>query len=332
MGVDLKDIVIKEDIEFSQLHGKILSVDALNALYQFLAIIRQQGGEALKDRQGRTTSHLSGLFYRTVNLIEYGIRPLYIFDGKPPQQKLDTLRARKAHKTVAQQRAVRAKVDGRTQDYAKYASQSLFFSKDMLTESKQLLSLMGIPHFDAPSEGEAQASHLCITDPRIFAVASQDYDSLLFGAPMLVRNATITGRRKLPGRSVYREVTPELLSIDAVLSNLGLTREQLIEVALLMGTDYNEGVRGLGPKKALDAVSSGTFDTYGIDPSLKDMFLSPDVSDSVKYTFSMPDEDGIYAFLCDRHDFSRLRVERALERLAKGLETVLKQETLDQWF
>ena len=332
MGVDLRDIVIKEEIEFSQLHGKILSVDALNALYQFLAIIRQQGGEALKDRQGRTTSHLSGLFYRTVNLIEYGIRPLYVFDGIPPQQKLDTLRARKAHKVVAQQRAVRAKVDGRTQDYAKYASQSLTFSKEMLSESKQLLSLMGIPYFDAPSEGEAQASHLCATDPRIFAVASQDYDSLLFGAPMLVRNATITGRRKLPGRSVYREITPELLSLEAVLSNLGLTREQLIEVALLVGTDYNDGVKGLGPKKALEAVRGGTFDSYGLDPSLKDMFLSPEVSDSVKYTFSMPDEDGVYAFLCDEHDFSRLRVERALERLTKGLETVLKQETLDQWF
>jgi flap endonuclease-1 len=332
MGVDLRDIIIKEEIEFSQLHGKILSVDALNALYQFLAIIRQQGGEALKDSQGRTTSHLSGLFYRTVNLIEYGIRPLYVFDGKPPQRKLETLRARKEHKVVAQQRAVRARVDGRTDDYAKYASQSLTFTKEMLGESKQLLALMGIPTFDAPSEGEAQASMLCANDPRIYAVASQDYDSLLFGAPMLVRNATITGRRKLPGRSVYREIVPELVSLEDVLSNLGLSREQLIEVALLVGTDYNEGVKGLGPKKALEAVRGGKFSDYDVDPGLKDLFLHPEVADSVSYSFSMPDNEGIYAFLCDEHDFSRIRVERALERLNKGLESVLKQETLDQWF
>ncbi|MCC7569544.1 MAG: flap endonuclease-1 [Candidatus Methanofastidiosa archaeon] len=332
MGVDLRDIVPREDIEFSRLHGKILSVDALNALYQFLAIIRQQGGEVLKDSKGRTTSHLSGLFYRTVNLVELGIRPLYIYDGRPPEQKLATLRGRKKHKDTAQQRAVRAKVEGRTEDYAKYASQSLTFTTEMLAESKDLLALMGIPFFDAPAEGEAQAAHLCATDPRIYAVASQDYDALLFGAPLLARNVTISGRRKLPGRSVYREVSPELLDLSFVLGELGITREQLVEVALLVGTDYNDGVKGLGPKKALEAVRSGTFDDYGVDPSLRDLFLAPAVSDSVRYAFSLPDASELRRFLCTEHDFSKMRVERAVERLTKGMEGLLRQETLDQWF
>ncbi len=332
MGVDLKDIIPKQDIEFSQLHGRVICVDALNALYQFLAIIRQRDGEVLKDTKGRTTSHLSGLFYRTISLLEMGICPVYVFDGKPPDEKLQTLSERKKAKDAARKKAIRAKVEGRVHDYAKYSQQVLTFSKDMLKEAKELLTLMGVPYVDAPSEGEAQAVHMCTTDQRVYAVASQDYDSLLFGAPLLVRNVTISGRRKLPGKNVYREIAPELISLPDVLESLKISREQLIELSLLVGTDYNEGIMGIGPKKALDIVRDKKFKDYDIDPKLKDMFLRPNVADNLDFSFSGSDDSGIYSFLCDERDFSRLRVERALERLKKGLESAIRQETLDRWF
>lgn len=332
MGVDLKDVVPRTEIDFAALHGKVLAVDALNALYQFLAIIRQRDGEVLKDSQGRTTSHLSGLFYRSINLLEMGIRPVYVFDGTPPREKIDTLRERKEHKDEAKKKAIRAKVEGRKEDYAKYSQQMLTFTSDMLAEARDLLTFMGIPYIDAPSEGEAQASHMCSTDKRVFAVASQDYDSLLFGAPTLIRNVTISGRRKMPGKNVYREVVPEQVELAAVLESLSLTREQLVEVALLVGTDYNLGVKGIGPKKALDVVREGSFSSHDVDATLKDLFLSPKVTDDYEFSFSSPQSDSIESFLCDKRDFSHIRVERALERLEKGIESVIKQETLDQWF
>jgi len=332
MGVDLKDIIMKDEIDLARLNGKVLSVDALNALYQFLAIIRQRDGDVLKDSSGRTTSHISGLFYRTINLLELGIRPVYVFDGVPPEAKIRTLRQRQETKDTARKKAIRAKVEGRERDYAKYSQQVLHFSKDMIGEAKELLALMGLPCIDAPSEGEAQASHMCSVDPKVYAVASQDYDSLLFGAPVLVRNVTITGRRKLPGKNIYREVVPETIVLSDVLSGLGIDREKLVEIGLLIGTDYNEGIKGVGPKSAIDIVKTGKFNDYDIDPGVKDLFLNPDITDDYSFSFSMPDDDGLYSFLCDEREFSHLRVERALERLRKGIESVTKQETLDQWF
>ncbi|MBN1786514.1 MAG: flap endonuclease-1 [Candidatus Methanofastidiosa archaeon] len=332
MGVDLKDIIAKNEIELAKLNGKAISVDALNALYQFLAIIRQRDGELLKDSTGRTTSHLSGLFYRTINLLELGIRPVYIYDGRPPQEKIDTLRQRQEIKDSAKKKAIRAKVEGREKDYVKFSQQVLHFSDEMLKESKELLRLMGVPFIDAPSEAEAQASHMCSMDPRVYAVASQDYDSLLFGAPVLVRNVTITGRRKMPGKNVYREVVPESIVLAEALAALGIGREGLVEIGLLIGTDYNEGIKGIGPKSALEIVKADRFDEYGIEERLKDLFLKPDVSDNFSFSFKLPDEDALYSFLCDEREFSRLRVERAMDRLKKGIEGVTRQETLDQWF
>jgi len=332
MGVDLKDIIKKNETDLASFKGKVISVDALNALYQFLAIIRQRDGELLKDSTGRVTSHLSGLFYRTISLVELGIRPVYIFDGKPPDEKIRTLKQRQEAKDSAKRKAIRAKVEGREGDYVKFSQQVLHFSEGMLAESKELLDLMGIPYIDAPSEAEAQASHMCRIDPKVYAVASQDYDSLLFGAPVLVRNVTITGRRKLPGKNVYREVVPETIVLSDVLEELGMNREQLVEIGLLLGTDYNEGVKGVGPKTAIDIVKNGRFPEYGIDDDIKKLFLKPEVTDDYQFKFKKPNEIGLYRFLGDEREFSRLRLERAIERLEKGMDSVTRQETLDQWF
>ncbi len=330
MGVNLADLVEREEIELPKLRGRAVAVDALNILYQFLAIIRQRDGELLKDSQGRVTSHLSGLFYRSINLIEEGIRPIYVFDGEPPSVKMETIAKRQEVKREARREWRKALEEGRKEDIKKYAQQTSRITDDMIEDAKMLLESMGIPHVQAPSEGEAQAAMLARKGDA-YAAGSQDYDSLLFDAPRLVRNLTLTGRRKLPGKDVYITVKTELVVLQNVLQELGVTREQLVEIGLLIGTDYNEGVSGVGPKTALKVVKEGNFSEYGLD-ELKKLFLSPKVTDEYTIKFGNPSPDKISEILCEEHDFSETRVENAVQRLVKATETTVKQTSLDAFF
>ncbi|KYK38819.1 MAG: flap endonuclease-1 [Theionarchaea archaeon] len=330
MGVNLADLVEREEIELSRLKGRVVAVDALNILYQFLAIIRQRDGELLKDSQGRVTSHLSGLFYRSINLLEGGIKPVYVFDGEPPDLKRKTIAKRQKIKQEARREWRKAVEEGRTEDVKKFAQQTSRITDEMLTDAKILLESMGIPYVQAPSEGEAQAAFLA-KQKDAYAAASQDYDSLLFDAPRLVRNLTLTGRRKLPGKNVYIQVTPELVVLETLLKERDITREQLVEIGLLIGTDYNEGVSGVGPKTALKIAKQGTFSEYDLE-DLKELFLSPRVTKEYTITFETPSPEKISEILCEAHDFSETRVENAVERLVKAVETIAKQTSLDAFF
>lgn len=330
MGVNLADLVDREEIDLPRLKGRAAAVDALNILYQFLAIIRQRDGELLKDSQGRVTSHLSGLFYRSINLIEEGINPIYVFDGEPPSLKKETIAKRQEIKREARREWRKAVEEGRKEDIRKFAQQTSRITDDMLKDAKMLLESMGIPYVQAPSEGEAQAAFLARKGD-VYAAASQDYDSLLFGAPQLVRNLTLTGRRKLPGKDVYITVTTELIVLERILQELDIAREQLVEIGLLIGTDYNEGISGVGPKTALKIVKGEKFSEYGLD-DLKELFLSPKVTDEYTIRFKSPSPEKISEILCEDHDFSETRVENAVKRLVKAHETTAKQTSLDAFF
>ncbi len=330
MGVNLADLVEREEVEFSRLKGRVVACDALNILYQFLAIIRQRDGELLRDSQGRVTSHLSGLFYRSINLLESDIRPVYVFDGEPPALKRETIAKRQEIKREARREWRKAAEEGRTEDIRKYAQQTSRITDDMLTDSKMLLESMGIPYVQAPSEGEAQAAVLARKGDA-YAAASQDYDSLLFDAPRLVRNLTLTGRRKLPGKEVYITIKTELVVLETLLKEMGVTREQLVEIGLLIGTDYNEGISGVGPKTALKIVKEGKFSEYGLN-DLKELFLSPKTTEEYTITFESPSPEKISEILCEEHDFSETRVENAVQRLVKATETKAKQTSLDAFF
>lgn len=328
MGVKLSDIVQGNPTELAALKGRIIAIDALNTLYQFLAIIRQPDGELLRDSQGRITSHLSGLFYRNINLLEEGVNPIFVFDGKPPEPKGRTLRRRDEIKREARAEYRQARSEGREEDARKLAGRSIYINDEMIEQSKKLLEFMGIPHVQAPSEGEAQASHMAARGD-CYAAGSQDFDSLLFGAPRLLRNITISGRRKLPGRNVYTDVQPELIVLDDILRELAITREQLVEIGILCGTDFNEGIAGIGPKKALKIVTEGKFSEYNLS-EVKDIFLSPPVTDEYKIKFEKPNAEKIVEFLCEEHEFSENRVEKALERLVVSGEE-RKQTSLDSF-
>ncbi|MEM1581016.1 MAG: flap endonuclease-1 [Candidatus Bathyarchaeia archaeon] len=343
MGVDLSDLVPKVPTDLSNLSGKIVAIDAYNALYQFLAIIRQPDGTPLMDHSGRITSHLSGLFYRTCNLLELGIKPIYIFDGKPPALKEAEIKSRMKVKEEAIKKYEVALREGKIEEARKYAQMTSHLKDYMSEDAKHLLTLMGVPWVQAPSEGEAQAAHLARKGDANFC-ASQDYDSLLFGAPYLLRNLTISGRRKLPRKDVYVEITPEIIELNRVLKELGITREQLIDIGILIGTDFNpEGVKGIGPKSALKLIKTyGSLENalpsiknaeFPVEPAkIREIFLYPDVTDNYEIEWKEPDIDGIIVFLCGEKDFSEDRVRKAVEKAIEGIKKARSKRTLEAWF
>ncbi|HWQ67702.1 MAG TPA: flap endonuclease-1 [Methanospirillum sp.] len=333
MGVALRDIIApyKHPVSSEGLRG-IAAIDAFNALYQFLSIIRQPDGTPLMDKQGRVTSHLSGIFFRTANFLEQGIKPVWVFDGAPSALKSNTIRERRAVRDQAEEKWAEAKREGDLEGAFRHAMASSKLDEAILSSARELLRLLGVPVIDAPSEGEAEAAHLVRKGTVTYAV-SQDYDTLLFGAPVLVRNLTISGKRRLHGRMIT--VEPEQVRLGEVLAGLGITREQLIDIAILVGTDFNDGAAGVGAKTALKKVKNGEFEAViaaklpDFDPEpIRRIFLSPLVENEFAPAWSTPDRTGIIAFLCGEYGFSEERISPMLDKISGGGA----QQTLDSWF
>jgi flap endonuclease-1 len=324
MGVLLTPIVVKDPMTLADLRGKQLAVDGNGELYQFLALIRLPDGTPLRDSQGRITSHLSGLFFRTTRLIaDFGMRLVFVFDGRPPQEKTAEITRRRAVRERYEAEAAAARRAG---DFARAYSKSTMTSRltpEMIADAKEVLRLMGLPVVQAPSEAEAQAAHMARRGD-VWAAASKDYDALLFGAPLLVRFLTISGREFLPAQRSSRPITPELIDLQQMLDALGITLAQLIDLGLLVGTDFHPGVKGIGPKKALALVKrhgaiehmpstvSGAFNA-DLD-RLRQIYLEPDVHEDYRVEFGPCDVDGVVHFLCDERAFGRDRVMAALAR------------------
>jgi flap endonuclease-1 len=339
MGVDISDLVEGSVCELDDFKGKAIAIDGYNVLYQFLSSIRGPDGTPLKDSKGRVTSHLSGAFQRTSNLLESGIKPVFVFDGKPNPLKIGTLKLRRQRKEKAKEQWEEALKVGDLETARIKAQQTSKLTRDMVGQATELLGHMGVPCVQAPEEGEAQASHMASRGD-VYAVASQDFDSLLFGAPKLIRNLTIAGRRKMPRRNVYVDVKPEILLLDDVLAKLGFGHEQLVDLGVLVGTDFNEGVKGIGPKKALKLLNefetgSKAIDEKGLDvpgfDNVRKIFLEPHVTDEYDLQWKSMDREGVEAFLCDEYDFTRSRIQSALDKIAEG-EKNRAQRSLDSWF
>jgi flap endonuclease-1 len=338
MGVNISGIVEARKIELVELSGRAIAIDAFNILFQFLSIIRDRmTGEPLRDSAGRVTSHLSGLLYRNSNLLEAGIKPVFVFDGKPPEFKHTTIESREERKKEAENRWKEAVERGEpAMTYAQAASR---LTDDMIERSKRLLDYMGIPWVQAPSEGEIQCAFMCKRGD-VWASGSQDFDSLLVGSPKLVRNLSITGRRKVPKKETYVQVKPELIELEKVLEALGITQEQLIIVGILIGTDYSEGVKGVGPKTALKIVKEHktldkVLDSVTWEPDVPaekiyDFFLNPPTTGKYEIEWKEPDADKLKKFMVEEHDFSPERVEKVIERLQNAW-TKGRQSSLSGW-
>ena len=343
MGVKLREIVPKRAIKLEYLTGKTIAIDAYNAIYQFLSIIRQPNGTPLKDHTGKVTSHLSGLLYRTSKLLELGIKPIYVFDGTPPVLKSAEIKRRSKVKEEALIKYKKAIKEGKIEEARKYAQATSRLKDYMQEDSKKLLSLMGLPWIQAPSEGEAQAAYLTKKGEADYC-ASQDYDSLLFGTPKLIRNVTISGKRKLARRNSYINISPEIIELKKILTEYKITFEQLIDLSILIGTDFNPmGIKGLGPKTALKLIKEyGTFakvlphiknNQIQFDPKqIQEIFLNPKITNNYILKWKEVDINGVIDFLCREKDFSEERVSKALIKIQEGSKEIKEKTTLEQWF
>jgi flap endonuclease-1 len=331
MGVKFKDIVNPESIKFEDLKGKIVALDAANVIYQFLSSIRQADGTPLMDHNGKVTSHFSGILYRTTSLIEKGIKPFYVFDGKSNVLKKGTQIKRSEFRKESHEKWKIALDEGRIEDARKYAVRSSRMSSEVVEGSKILLELMGIPYIQAKGEGEAQASYM-VEKGDAWCVGSQDYDCILFGATRTVKNLTITGGR----------ANLELILLKKVLQNLNINREQLVDLAILVGTDFNDGINGIGAKKGLNLIKK-----YGdlfkvldhlnveleVDPQLlRDLFLKHEFISDYELKWGNPDRSGVIEFLAGDHDFSEDRVVTAIDKLDKLQKIDNSQSSLEKWF
>ncbi len=340
MGLDIKQLCVRERTNLESFSSKVVAIDAYNAIYQFLSIIRGPDGLPLTDYSGRITSHISGLLYRNINFLSLGIKPVYVFDGKPPSLKSAEIERRKQIKKEATIKYENALSQGKYEEAKKFAQQTSILKDEMVEDSKRLLGLFGIPFVHAPSEGEATAAHMTISG-QAYASASQDFDSLLFGAKRLVRNFTNSGKRKLPNRNTTIEVEPEIIDLNKTLENLGITREQLVDIGILIGTDFNpDGFERIGPKTALKAIKQhGRLEEIPqireklnqVEyKQIREIFLNPKVASVPELKFGEVDYQGITNYLIKERNFSSERVETSLNRLKKAIEK--KSHTLEQWF
>ncbi len=343
MGVQITELLPKKEAKLEDFSNKVVAIDAANHLYQFLTTIRSPDGSFFTDSHGNVTSHLIGLFTRTTHLMKLGIKPAYVFDGEMPKLKKQEIQRRAEAKEEAAEKYAAAEKKGDTEEMKKYAARSTRLTKEMIADAKEVIEALGLPVVQGPGEGEAQAAHI-VARKDAYAIASQDADSLLFGATRVVRNLSIEGRRKQAGVLGYSKVEPELILLEEVLSSLGITQQQLICLAMLVGTDYNTGgIKGIGPKTALkivkehkapekifDAAKWGEHFSYPWQEVLE-LFEHPNLSDDYELKFSPVNTAKLIKILCEKHDFSKQRVEKQLEELEKA-STAKRQKGLGDFF
>jgi flap endonuclease-1 len=340
MGIQFKDLMESEEISLKDLSGKIVVVDSFNVLYQFLTTIRQPDGTPLMDSDGNITSHLAGLFYRTSALLKANLRLVFVFDGEPPELKKEEREKRNRLKSEAHEKYKIAKERKDFSEMKKYASRSVKITKEIIDESKELLRAFGLPVIQAPSEGEAQAAHI-VKNGDAYATISQDYDTLLYSSPRLIKNLTISRRRKKQGTLSYQSNNPEQIDLGRNLQSLGIDVEQLTVLAMLIGTDYNNGgIKGIGPKHGLKLVKEHghDFDSLFSEAKWDDFFSFPwktvfetfrkmPVLEDYELSWSQPNHEQIMQILCKRHGFNEERIRNSLKELQEA-SNIGKQKSL----
>ncbi len=338
LGVLLTPIILRKELELDDLRGKSFAVDGHIVLHEFLAMIRDRTGNPLMDKDGNVTSHLVGLAFRTTRLIlDYGMNLVFVFDGKPPSLKMGDIEKRREARRKAEREYREAVERGDLPAAFSRAVMTGGLTMDLVDDAKRLLDLLGIPWVQAPSEGEAQAAYMA-RQGHVWASNSKDYDSLLFGAPRLIRVLSISGREWLPSKGRARRVYPELIDLEKFLDHLGINREQLIDLGILVGTDFNDGIKGVGPKTALKLVREhGRIEEMppGIREKLpdtvnciRDLYLNPDVTDDYSVQQGVLQEEELDAFLVSERNFSTKRVQTLINRMRSSAA----QKSLNEFF
>ncbi|KAF1973397.1 flap endonuclease 1 [Bimuria novae-zelandiae CBS 107.79] len=320
--------------------GRKVAIDASMSIYSFLIAVRSDG-QQLMNESGETTSHLMGLFYRTLRMVDNGIKPLYVFDGAPPKLKSGELAKRFQRKTEAQAAQEEAKETGTAEDIEKFARRTVRVTREHNEECRRLLKLMGIPYIVAPTEAEAQCAVLA-RGGKVYAAASEDMDTLTFNTPILLRHLTFSEQRKEPILEIH---------LDKVLEGLDMKREQFVDLCILLGCDYVDPIKGVGPSTALKLIREhGTLEKvvehmkantkYTIPEdwpfaNARLLFLEPDVRPAddpeCDFKWEAPDVEGLVKFLVEEKHFNEDRVRSGAAKLQKNLKSA-QQARLEGFF
>ncbi|XP_033333125.1 flap structure-specific endonuclease 1 [Megalopta genalis] len=333
---DIAPNAIKER-ELKHYFGRKVAIDASMCLYQFLIAVRSEGAQ-LTTVDGETTSHLMGTFYRTIRLVENGVKPVYVFDGKPPNLKGDELAKRAERRDEAQKLLQAAEEAGNVEDIEKFNRRLVKVTKEHADEAKHLLKLMGIPYVEAPCEAEAQCTAL-VKAGKVFATATEDMDALTFGCNVLLRRLTFSEARKMPVQEFH---------FDKVLEGLELNHDEFIDLCIMMGCDYTNSIKGIGPKRAIELIKTHrslekiveNLDSKKFSApedwnykQARILFQKPEVTDpdKIDLKWSEPDEEGLVKYLCGDKQFNEDRVRSGAKKLHKARNTST-QGRLDTFF
>lgn len=333
---DIAPNAIKER-ELKHYFGRKIAIDASMCLYQFLVAVRSEGAQ-LTSSDGETTSHLMGIFYRTIRLVEQGIKPVYVFDGKPPDLKGGELAKRAERRDEAQKLLQAAEEAGNVADVDKFNRRLVKVTKAHAEEAKQLLKLMGIPYVDAPCEAEAQCATL-VKAGKVFATATEDMDALTFGCNVLLRHLTFSEAKKIPVQEFH---------YDKVLEGLEMNKNEFIDLCIMLGCDYTHSIKGIGPKRAMELIKTHRSLEKIIDnldskkytipddwnyQQARLLFQEPEVlnADVIELKWSEPNEEGLVKYLCGDKQFNEDRVRNGAKKLLKG-RTTTTQGRLDSYF
>ncbi|XP_057656698.1 flap endonuclease 1 [Diorhabda carinulata] len=333
---DVAPQALKEN-ELKTYFGRKVAIDASMCLYQFLIAVRAEGAQ-LTSSDGETTSHLLGTFHRTIRLIENGLKPVYVFDGKPPEMKSGELSKRQEKRVEAQKALDKATETGDAADVDKFNRRLVKVTKQHAVEVKELLKIMGVPYIDAPCEAEAQCAAM-VKAGLVYATATEDMDALTFGSKVLLRHLTFSEARKMPIQEIH---------LDKVLEGLQLKQEEFIDLCILLGCDYTDSIRGIGPKRAIELIQKHKSieniiknidkEKYVVPENwnyegARDLFRNPEVSEvpETELKWSEPNEEKLIKFLCGDKNFSEDRVRNGCKKLmkARGNST---QSRLDGFF
>ncbi|KAI9337689.1 PIN domain-like protein [Zopfochytrium polystomum] len=323
-------------IDMKACFGRKVAIDASMSIYQFMIAVRQADGQQLTDAAGEVTSHLQGVFYRTIRMCENGIKPVYVFDGKPPQLKSNELKKRGARRDDAEKEAAKAEEAGDVESFDKFSRRTVKVTKEQNDECKRLLKLMGIPYVEAPCEAEAQCAELAKSG-KVYAAGSEDMDTLTFGAPVLMRHLTFSEQKKMPV-AVY--------DFKKVLEGLGMDMDQFIDMCILLGCDYCDSIKGIGPTRAVSLIKEHksiekvlqTLDgkKYEVPADwpykdARELFRAPDVTsaDGLEFKWEEPDEQGVVDFLVGEKNFNEDRVRATVKKLAKCRTTTVQGRLAD---
>ncbi len=328
--------------------GQIFSLDASLSMYQFLISTQQiKSGFSiadLRDSEGNLTGHLLGIFNRTIMLMENGIRPVWVFDGTPPEAKKNVLKKRKEIKENAEKEKSEAKDEGDMEKALKFANQTIRIDKKMVEDAKKLIKLLGIPVIEAPSEAEATCS-IMAKDKICYCACTEDMDTLCFGCPILIRDLS------------NKDDNVIQIELDLVLKGLNLNMDEFIDLCILCGCDYSSRIEGIGAINAYKLIKEHKnienvlkyAEKYNKDNSHKKkmvydletfnyelarkLFKEPEVVNTkeIKLEFKKPDFEGLKEFLVKEKNFSESRIDNAIKRLDVA-KSKASQSRLDSFF